>query len=414
MTPRLLAPLLACAGCLWSNPAFDSAADPQSGSDAATTASPTAATSDPITTGTTDPPPGWWDDDWKCRRRLPIAGHGAEPLTDVPILLILDPSRVDLATFADDGSDLRFVTADQQPLAHEIERWDPADRAALWLHLPALPAAGVDVWMYWCGPAGLPLDPSAAWPAGFAAVYHLADPLTGGGEPEVRDATLHAHHGRARGGMTPDRRTASPRGFALDFRGKADDGAGDFVDLDQGPPLDTDDWSALTVEAWALQRERGELRIVCKSPSIDAGEHVFATGLHAYEPADRPYLRVGTDDGFVDDLDPDGPAIALDTWFYVALAWDARTATAALYLDGQPVLSLPLAGGTLRDEPVAAAIANVNGVGLAAPGNDRFWLGLIDEVRIHVVRRSPAWIATQHRSARDELVDYTQPDETLP
>jgi hypothetical protein len=53
--------------------------------------------------------------------------EGASNLANVPVLVVLNGGRIDYNKTKNDGSDLRFVDAnDSTPLDHEIENWDEA------------------------------------------------------------------------------------------------------------------------------------------------------------------------------------------------------------------------------------------------------------------------------------------------
>jgi hypothetical protein len=402
------------SGCLVDNPAFQGGATTSttsSSSSSETSDSDSASASESDDGGDDEP---WWDRRWACRRRLTVTNDTEEALVELPVMVRLTPERFDLASASPGGADLRVIAADHlTELDHEIERWD-LENANLWIKLPALPPGQLDLFLYWCGEASPMAAASDVWSDSFAAVYHLSDPLDEGAlEPLVRDST-GLHHGRARGGITDAQREPGDRGFALRFTGK-DDGAGDFIGLDHQEPLSTAGWDAITLEAWALQAQRGEMRILCQSPSTTVAQHVFAIGMHGGggdESNERPYVRLGTDVGDAIELDG-GVPVPENTWFYVALTWSSASGLLRVFIDGQQAAEHPLAGATLRSDPTYPAIGNLNGVSLDDPNNDRFWRGLLDELRIHKIARTPAWIALQHRAMRDLIVDYSAPDERL-
>lgn len=427
---RSHAPLLLalCAGCLVDNPLYDggtgtgtgtaASASSASASASGTTTSAssstagsatagTSATTSASTSATTSIPDDWWDPEWACRRRLSVQNPvPAETFTDFPVMLRLTPQNFDYAGADADGADLRFVADDNATLLdHEIERWSPGNPSTIWVRLPSLPPEGAAFSIYWCGQGPAP-EGAGVWSGGFEAVYHLADPLDDGPEPTVRDST-GVHDGRGVGGMGPSKRVPSARGHAFDFDGLAGDMVGDYIDLDRGPPIESDLWDAITVEAWALQRQRGEMRILCKSPSIAVSDHVFAIGLHDFAPVDRPYARIGVDAGVGVELQAPGP-VPLDVWFHVALTWSSA-GTATLYLNGEPGNPLGVIGATLADHTIPPALANINDLGV----DPRFWIGQLDEVRIHRVARSHAWIKAQIAAMSDLVVDYGAADEKL-
>ena len=178
---------------------------------------------------------GWWDVDWLRRRQLTLDNAtGAEALVDFPVLVRLDPSRIDYAVMAPDGSDLRFVDADNTTLLdHEIEVWNPGGESIVWVRVPEIDAAsaGDFVWMYYGSPAAADVqNPAGVWQNGYEGVWHLVD---------GSDATVHGNDGVINGPVA----VSGQVGGALDF-----DGADDYVEVPHDPSLAVTD--SLMIEAW--------------------------------------------------------------------------------------------------------------------------------------------------------------------
>src|SRR5262245_671420 len=110
------------------------------------------------------------------RRRIPITvvTEVAASLTDVPVLVRLDPSRIDYALTKTGGADLRFTDASGTELAHQITRWDPTGTSIVWVKLPGL-AAGA-VFYLEIGGVEHTVDPVPVWSA-YTAVFHFDDDL---------------------------------------------------------------------------------------------------------------------------------------------------------------------------------------------------------------------------------------------
>ncbi len=62
----------------------------------------------------------WHRPGWDNRRQLTFANGTRGALTDVPILVSLDATRIDYGRTQNLGQDLRFVDSDGTPLDHEI------------------------------------------------------------------------------------------------------------------------------------------------------------------------------------------------------------------------------------------------------------------------------------------------------
>ena len=109
----------------------------------------------------------WWNTSWGLRRKITLNNSGqASNLTDVPLLVPLDSTRVEYFRTQDAGQDIRFVDAnDPTMLDYEIELWNEENGAAV-------------------------------WNAGYRGVWHLKeDPA--GAPPQMKDSTANVNHGAA-------------------------------------------------------------------------------------------------------------------------------------------------------------------------------------------------------------------------
>src|SRR5262249_21374844 len=104
------------------------------------------------------PAQAWWNGDWAQREKIGFnAGAGGvdlkAPTSQVPVLVRLPSGNLDFSKARPDGSDLRFVAADDKtPLKYHIEKWDAASEIALaWVLLPSLAPGQPDafIWMYY-------------------------------------------------------------------------------------------------------------------------------------------------------------------------------------------------------------------------------------------------------------------------
>jgi biopolymer transport protein ExbB len=85
----------------------------------------------------------WWDGKWKQRMKIQFdtsakAADIKESLIDVPVLIRLHTGNFSFSNAKADGSDIRFVSADDKtPLKYHIEKFDPKEEIALiWVKVP--------------------------------------------------------------------------------------------------------------------------------------------------------------------------------------------------------------------------------------------------------------------------------------
>jgi len=417
-----LALLGLCLGlaCILDNPAFDGLSASVSTSHASDMgeSEPTISSS----TGSTGVIPlDWWDPAWHRRRPLIVDNPTATTLVNAPLLLKLDADRIDYANTSPGGDDLRLLPAGGSPLPLplELESWATGDDSWLWVQLPTVPPGASEYWLYWDNPDAPPPSAATLWSKSYAAVYHLADRLDDDARL-IRDANGE-HNGHAFETMNQSSADVGPVGPALRFMGPdSDDGVGGDFFVNDAAPLETDAWNGLTIEAWVRHSHDGEHRIVCKSPSTVPEEHVFALGTHS-DGAEDPtsvYLRLGVDDANAVQFETAPGTLEFGAnapWRHLAATWDGLTVR--LFVDG---LEVPIRvastdaertegvehpGMTLRDDPNAVTIANVNNK-LASQNEARFWRGLIDELRLSRKAHSPDWLRFQVMSMRDEVIEY--------
>jgi glucose/arabinose dehydrogenase len=328
----------------------------------------------------TDLLPGdWLDPAWPVRRRLWIDNSSqTETLVDFPVLVTLDPSRIDYGATAPGGADLRFTDAAGTPLAHEVETWNPGATSRIWVKVPSITGGSAtdSLWMYHGNPAALSAeDPAGVWSNGYAAVWHLGASLA--------DSTANANQGVNQGSTAATGLLGEARHF---------DGA-TYVRALSTPSLELVD--AFTLEAWVALDDPSQ----SGSPRILSKKNNFAD-IAGYELIVQPAgdavrtLGSGTDYLVAAGVDLDG------SWHHVAAA--AQGGLGRIYVDGADrttdPASLPLVAGT---KPLS--------IGRRAGGGDYF-RGRLDEVRISSVRRSGDWIRAQHLSMTDAFLTVGPPE----
>ncbi|MBL0726188.1 DUF2341 domain-containing protein [Piscinibacter sp. HJYY11] len=140
-----------------------------------------------------------WNADWKHRARIGLntstEGAGtAEQADNVPVLVRLHTGNFPFVDAKPDGSDLRFIAADDKtPLKFHIEKFDGLNELALvWVQVPRLAPGNKDehVWLYY-GNANAPAagEPRATYDVSQALVYHFGER---DGQPQ--DSTANANH----------------------------------------------------------------------------------------------------------------------------------------------------------------------------------------------------------------------------
>lgn len=178
---------------------------------------------------------------WSKRRAISLTGP-ATTLSNFSVLVALDSTRLDYATTAAGGTDLRFTLDDGTALPYEIENWDSAGTSHVWVTLPTYTAypAQTRIWMYHGNPAAANAqNASATWGTSHIGVWHL-------------DGDAVDSSGGARNGTN----TGATGATGLSGRAMAFTGTSTYIRL---PDTMISDKTTATFEAWV------------KTSSSDAG-----------------------------------------------------------------------------------------------------------------------------------------------
>ncbi|MEQ1600459.1 MAG: DUF2341 domain-containing protein [Methylophilaceae bacterium] len=147
-----------------------------------------------------------WNKDWTHHQKISLNAQGVSPaLTQFPVVLRLHSGNFDFTNANADGSDLRFIAADDKTeLKYHIEKFDALNElAVIWVQLPKLDAADKEAhfWLYSGNDkATASADSKATWDAHTVAAFHFAEKalfqdssatgLVASGEISVQKAAL--------------------------------------------------------------------------------------------------------------------------------------------------------------------------------------------------------------------------------
>ena len=360
--------------------------DPVALDDAYTINEDTALNSDTAT---------WFDSDWGFRRTLSFDNLSqTENLTDFPVLIKLDSTRIDYAQTQNLGEDLRFLDSDGTVLDHQIELWDEAGTSYVWVRIPQVDNSSETdfIWMYY-GNATASDGQNAAgvWSNSFQAVYHLdEDPGAGG---TVVDAT-----GTFDG-------TNSGSTDATGFIANAQDfsGTSQYVDLGTDQAF-LNNTNAATLSAWVntdITTGSGDILGVSINGTAPEGSSraaIIRTGDEI-----RVILRALDSDSST-SITTTTNALAVPGWHHVVGVVDYVGGTVTIYVDGVAQATTGTINFTL------GSTSNTNStnatIGTDEDGGAPYFDGRIDEARIVDTDRSADWIAATYASETDAFVTY--------
>lgn len=332
----------------------------------------------------------WWQDDWHYRKQISVdtTPQGAainEALGRTALLVRLHTGNFTFDGVKEDGSDLRFVAADDKTvLNHQIESFDALMGMALvWVDVPKVEGAQrQDIWMYYgnqkapaTGNGQLTFEPN------YTALYHF-DGATG---TPAKDTTAYGNTAQSATGASID----GVIGRALQFSGQP-------LLLPASPSLQHNAGSAFTFSAWLrLDQANGEQLVLARREGTQSLLVGLSQGL--------PFVEV--DGQRAVSTQPLNPA----QWQHLALT--AEGSKISLYVNGRETASLAVAMPAFNsvmaigaDLPVAADMP---------PSPYQPFAGAIDELRLSKVARPAAQLLADATSqgAESKLVAYGVDEE---
>jgi hypothetical protein len=338
----------------------------------------------------------WWDTNWTKCRNIIIANTGTTTLSNFP-------AYIDLAFDSDMQSnyhDIRFINTSCAnggvELDFEIETYTAEASADVWVEIDNLPAAGTTIAVYYGNASATSGENvNGTWVSSHKGVWHLSDKSTDlPNQDSTSDSTSNSNHG------TPQSSPASTSGKigkALDFD------VGDNTSIELGTD-DSLDLSTGNSPNWTIS-----LWVKPASGFVDNDYPV----MYAY----GDYLAtvgLDKDNGKIehrrnDDNSPlyNDNNLTTDAWHHVVVTRDNSFTT--FYLNGN-------ANGSRNVENITGdSYGSFIGGWTGTDSDDTYKAGdlkgVIDEVRVSNVVRSPDWIKQSYDLVQDQNDHVTIGDE---
>jgi biopolymer transport protein ExbB len=309
----------------------------------------------------------WWNSDWTIRKKITIdTSSSGAPISDqigtTAILIRLHDGNFRFTDAKEDGSDIRFVAADDKTLlTYHIEKYDSLlNEAFVWVRIPDLkPGAKTTFWLYY-GNAGSKAthvdNPKGTYDVNTSLVYHFAER---NGPPH--DSTGYKNNAQKAGIPV----LGSLIGPGIRFDGT------NPITIPNSESLAWKDGSAITWSAW--------VKPIAKQPntilfSRRDGANAFLIG------ADNgvPFVEVDGTSGT--QRTKGAPAMPPNTWHHIAVT--VAGSTIILYVDGKNAATLNAALPALTS-PLSLGGDSKGGTGFS---------GEMDELEISKAARPAGFI----------------------
>ena len=329
-----------------------------------------------------------WLSGWGFRKEITIQDTNVDSnLTDFPCYVKID-ADADFHEARADGYDIRFTQSDGETLLkYGREYWTGGNGSAatahFWVKVPSVLATGGAVIYCYYGKSDASDGEDAAnvWDANFVGVWHLEE----SSNPYL-DAT--SNNNDSTSGTYPDR-IAGKIGYGQDF----DSGNSEYIGIPDDATLEG--MGLLTLSAWFNVDDVDNDHIVlCK------GNYFYALDLR--EANDKIWFFTITETGTEYNLS--NGALSVDTWYHVVGVYDGSDTW--IYIDGAVQTDTDTQSGNIKTDGTT-----VMSIGRQGQLDDRYWDGVIDEVRISDTNRSAAWIKFEYNNINEADQELTWGNE---
>jgi biopolymer transport protein ExbB len=314
------------------------------------------------------PARAWWDADWTIRKEITLDTTStgvpiSDPIGSSPVLIRLFDSDFQFAAAKPDGTDIRFIAADDKTvLQYHIEKFDALlNEAFVWVNVPDVkPGAKTTFWLYYGNTGAKALKVESAkdtYDSDTVLVYHFNER----GQP-CYDFTGQSNNAQ-NAGLAAD---GSLIGSGLRLDGRT------AVTVPASSSLHWTEGSAMTWSAWVkfgapLANE------VLFSRRDGASFFVIGADMGA------PFVAVTYQGAGV--RNQAGAPVAPNSWHHLAVT--ASGSSLAIFLDGA-LYSTVAAPLPALDSP--SVLGGDGGGGSLLPGSSGF-VGEMDELEISRVAR---------------------------
>lgn len=122
----------------------------------------------------------WYNASWAYRRKITFDNSAqAENLTNFPVLVKLDSTKIDYSNTQDAGQDIRFTDSDGTTLlSYEIEEWDETATSSIWVKVPQIDASlNTDhIYMYYGNAVAADGQAvTSVWDTNSKGIWHMKD-----------------------------------------------------------------------------------------------------------------------------------------------------------------------------------------------------------------------------------------------
>ena len=323
---------------------------------------------------------------WGARRKVTMDNTPAsENLTNFPLLVKVNSSRIDYGKTQAAGQDIRFVDPSNPGvvLPHQIELWNESGDSYIWVKVPQVDAGSPSdyLWMYYDNASiGDGQDTTNVWESNYKAVWHSQET----GTTTLGDSTSNANTATKVNSTNPNPNTGKIDGA------QAYDGSTSHADAVDSNSLDIT--GTITVSAWinaaALPGGGAYSTILIKETTINTANY----GLQVVNnKVDFSWFNGAYRESF------SNTNLATGTWYYVTATFEDATDQVKIYINGE------LDSVTTQTTSITANAQSLT-IGKSLAGE--WWNGTLDEMRLSANVRSASWIKAEYTNQNDTMNSF--------
>lgn len=335
----------------------------------------------------------WWDTDYNRRINLTINSSLIDSgLEYFPILVKLDSENFNFSAAASDGSDIRFVSADDTSLSFERARHDDVvEEAEYWVNIPSVSdVEDTEFYLYYGNSEVGDASSSDVWDANHIGVYHMGDETSS----SISDSSIAGNGGNKTGQDQPQETTDAKVGLAQSYLPE-----NEYIEIGtQGM-----DAAQGTMSVWfKLNNIDGvRYRFLGHVEPLNDWNNRILMGYDKTTGEDTD-LYIGLGDTW--NLDINLMTLSIDQWYHMALSYDSGSYS--VYVDGQLISSGTYTGlDSIADQMDIGNTGRTDAERIYSPD------GVIDEVRISNISRGDSWVRASFHSEENTLLDYGNIEE---
>ncbi|MCD6397899.1 MAG: DUF2341 domain-containing protein [Spirochaetaceae bacterium] len=314
-----------------------------------------------------------------------------EDLTNFPVLVILNTSRVTYSTISADGSGIKFISSDfTEELSYEVEEWNSGGNSFFWVKVPSITAISNSeyFWIYLSTYSNTDsTTPTDVWSNNYLAVWHMNDSGS-----LIKDSGLNGIDGT--GGINGQEQPAVSTGIIAGAQ--KFDGTLDGITVTPGTVFD--DMGPVSFSFWMLDEVYSNYDYILKK-----GEFIIrlraSKAMRFRVSYDNQNLYTQFDNSWIQDI-----------WRAFSITWTGADGAnkVVTYADGED-LGNPDSKKNGKDNRIPNAGIDLT-IGSDLDGTNSF-NGKLDEIRISNVVRTSEWIKAQYLSMTDTFLTYGTEEE---